>query len=298
VGICEDCGNELQLKDYNMLCINCGLIFEDYSISSEYTNNAKLIGKDRKKDDEQVSFQWYSLDPLGTKIGNFGDYSSKPSKHMKYLMRIGRRLLITSKNFRQLDKNLEVCKLLQLPHKIRRAADYLYEKNHSDEVLNTTSLLAACLYASIKKEYLPISITAVVTAFNDRGSDLSQMTVFRDLHKYNLMPRLDTFDRLKRYIYTFADRLLNSKDNLSLDFKKELYNELRKGYKLYRKKFKISGHSPVTSAWFLVNYSITNIAKRNNITPMMSVMELAGLFDIDRKHNAPDYKRFERKLNE
>ena len=296
--LCDDCSTELHIKNHHYICPKCGLIHEDLSITSEYRDNFHYTyHRDKGGDLVAAGFQWYPLDPLGTKVGGYTDLKNNPTKQIKHLIKIGRKYFTPTKAFKPLQINTQVCKMLKLPPILKAKAKALFLKKFTEETPNSTSLLAACLYSVIKKAYLPISITRVVTTFNDRGSDLTQKTVFRDLHIFNLIPKADIDARLKNYIYTFTDTFLNSIKNLSMAYRKMFYEELVESYSLYKRRFKIGGYSPITSAWFIINYTVKRIAKLTNTTRIIFNNRLAVLFDIGKTSTMKSYAIFERQMD-
>jgi len=227
---CSECGGPVMTNSFEITCKDCGLVLDNlYKESSYIFNNF-----DAKSN---LNKQYVALGERTDYIGGLGtfiDYEN--SKYLKDKMgkllppdeqKLYRRLKKNYSQFLRI-KNHEteyrifnilnkISIYLNLNKNIRNNAAYYYKKiiKNEERVINNISLIAFCIFYSVRKEYhnAPITINEISNAFQSFGHRVNPRLILRDGIKYKNHLNNDSIPHSSEdYLNRLIDNIINYKD--------------------------------------------------------------------------------------
>ena len=225
--ICPECGNRVIANSFEITCKGCGLVvgnlYQDSSYVFNDANNKSNLNKQYVALGERTDY-------IGG-LGTFIDYENS-----KYLRDKTGKLLPPDeqKLYRRLKKNYsqflriknheteyrifnilnKISIYLNLNKNIRNNAAYYYKKiiKNEEKVINNISLIAFCIFYSVRREYhnAPITINEISKAFQNFGHRVNPRLILRDGIRYkthlnnNAIPH-----KSEDYLIRLIDSIIN-----------------------------------------------------------------------------------------
>ena len=198
---CSECGGSIMTSSFEITCKDCGLVLDNlYKESSYIFNNVNTKNNLNK--------QYVALGERTDYIGGLGTFIDY--ENSKYLKDKTGKLLPPNeqKLYRRLKKNYsqflriknheteyrifnilnKISIYLNLNKNIRNNAAYYYKKiiKNEERVINNISLIAFCIFYSVRKEYhnAPITINEISNAFQSFGHRVNPRLILRDGIRY------------------------------------------------------------------------------------------------------------------
>ncbi len=226
---CSECGGPVITNSFEITCKDCGLVLDNlYKDSSYIFNNFN--------NKSNLSRQYVALGERTDYIGGLGtfiDYEN--SKNLKD--KTGKLLPPDEqKLYRRLKKNYsqflriknheteyrifnilnKISVYLNLNKNIRNNAAYYYKKiiKNEERVINNISLIAFCIFYSVRKEYhnAPITINEISNAFQNFGHRVNPRLILRDGIRYKNHLNNDTIPHSSEdYLNRLIDNIINQK---------------------------------------------------------------------------------------
>ena len=227
---CSECGGPVMTNSYEITCKDCGLVLDNlYKESSYIFNNINTKSNLNK--------QYVALGERTDYIGGLGTFIDY--ENSKYLKDKTGKLLPPDeqKLYRRLKKNYsqflriknheteyrifnilnKISIYLNLNKNIRNNAAYYYKKiiKYEESVINNISLIAFCIFYSVRKEYhnAPITINEISNAFQSFGHRVNPRLILRDGIRYKNHLNNDTIPHTSEdYLNRLIDNIINHKD--------------------------------------------------------------------------------------
>jgi transcription initiation factor TFIIIB Brf1 subunit/transcription initiation factor TFIIB len=224
---CPECGNRVITNSFEIICQGCGLVignlYQDSSYVFSEVNNKSNLNK-----------QYVSLGERTDYIGGLGTFIDY--ENSKYLRDKTGKLLPPDdqKLFRRLKKNYsqflriknheteyrifnilnKISIYLNLNKNIRNNAAYYYKKivKNEEKVINNISLIAFCIFYSVRREYhnAPITINEISKAFQNFGHRVNPRLILRDGIRYKTHLNNDTVPhKSEDYLIRLIDDIIN-----------------------------------------------------------------------------------------
>ena len=198
---CPECGDRVITNSYEIICKGCGLVLGDLFQDSSYIfndiNNKSNLNK-----------QYVSLGERTDYVGGLGTFIDY--ENSKYLRDKTGKLLPPDeqKLYRRLKKNYaqflriknheteyrvfnilnKISIYLNLSKDIRNNAAYYYRRivKNEKKVINNISLIAFCIFYSVRRAYhnAPITINEISNAFQNFGHRVNPRLILRDGIRY------------------------------------------------------------------------------------------------------------------
>jgi len=205
--ICPECGGKIDYNNSIKCCSECGLEIGGIGESEyDYEDSSYIFNDINNK--SNLNKQYVALGERTDYIGGLGTFIDY--ENSKYLRDKTGKLLPTNeqKLYRRLKKNYEkflriknheteyrvfnilnkVSIYLKLNKNIRNNAAFYYRKivKKEKKVLNNISLIAFCIFYSVRREYhyAPITISEISNAFQKFGHRVSPRLILRDGIRY------------------------------------------------------------------------------------------------------------------
>jgi transcription initiation factor TFIIIB Brf1 subunit/transcription initiation factor TFIIB len=227
---CPECGNRVITNSFEITCKGCGLVignlYQDSSYVFNEVNNKSNLNKQYVALGERTDY-------IGG-LGTFIDYENS-----KYLRDKTGKLLPPDeqKLYRRLKKNYsqflriknheteyrifnilnKISIYLNLNKNIRNNAAYYYKKivKNEGKVINNISLIAFCIFYSVRREYhnAPITINEISKAFQNYGHRVNPRLILRDGIRYkthlnnNALPH-----KSEDYLIRLIDNIINHEE--------------------------------------------------------------------------------------
>ncbi len=227
---CCECGGPVMMNSFEITCKDCGLVLDKlYKESSYIFNNI-----DTKSN---LNKQYVALGERTDYIGGLGTFIDY--ENSKYLKDKTGKLLPPDeqKLYRRLKKNYsqflriknheteyrifnilnKISIYLNLNKNIRNNAAYYYKKiiKNEERVINNISLIAFCIFYSVRKEYhnAPITINEISNAFQSFGHRVNPRLILRDGIRYKNHLNNDSIPHSSEdYLNRLIDNIINHKD--------------------------------------------------------------------------------------
>ena len=227
---CSECGGSVMTNSFEITCKDCGLVLDKvYKESSYIFNNINTKSN--------LNRQYVALGERTDYIGGLGTFIDYEKS--KYLKDKTGKLLPPDeqKLYRRLKKNYsqflriknheteyrifnilnKISIYLNLNKNIRNNAAYYYKKiiKNEESVINNISLIAFCIFYSVRKEYhnAPITINEISNAFQSFGHRVNPRLILRDGIRYKNHLNNDTIPHSSEdYLNRLIDNIINHKD--------------------------------------------------------------------------------------
>jgi transcription initiation factor TFIIIB Brf1 subunit/transcription initiation factor TFIIB len=251
---CFECGGPVMTNSFEITCKDCGLVLDNLYKESSYAFNNVNTKSNLNK-------QYVALGERTDYIGGLGTFIDY--ENSKYLKDKTGKLLPPDeqKLFRRLKKNYsqflriknheteyrifnilnKISFYLNLNKNIRNNAAYYYKKiiKNEERVINNISLIAFCIFYSVRKEYhnAPITINEISNAFQNFGHRVNPRLILRDGLRYKIHLNNDTIPHSSEdYLNRLIDNIVNHKDlELRLAKKGNFWSKEDYKYKLTSK---------------------------------------------------------------
>ncbi|MFX0011187.1 MAG: hypothetical protein ACFE9R_12790 [Candidatus Hermodarchaeota archaeon] len=245
---CPECGNRVITNSYEVTCKGCGLVlgnlFQDSSYIFNDVNSKSNLNK-----------QYVSLGERTDYVGGLGTFIDY--ENSKYLRDKTGKLLPPDeqKLYRRLKKNYaqflriknheteyrifnilnKISIYLNLSKDIRNNAAYYYRKivKNEKKVINNISLIAFCIFYSVRRAYhnAPITINEISSAFQNFGHRVNPRLILRDGIRYKThLNRKVIPHRSEDYLIRLIDNVV-SHETLEARLKKKGTNWSKEDYK-------------------------------------------------------------------
>ncbi len=226
---CSECGGPIMTNSFEITCKDCGLVLDNLYKESSYIFNNINIKSNLNK-------QYVALGERTDYIGGLGTFIDY--ENSKYLKDKTGKLLPPDeqKLYRRLKKNYsqflriknheteyrifnilnKISIYLNLNKNIRNNAAYYYKKilKNEERVINNISLIAFCIFYSVRKEYhnAPITINEISNAFQSFGHRVNPRLILRDGIKYKNHLNNDAIPHSSEdYLNRLIDNIINHK---------------------------------------------------------------------------------------
>ncbi len=227
---CSECGGPVMTNSFEITCKDCGLVLDNlYKESSYIFNNINTKSNLNK--------QYVALGERTDYIGGLGTFIDY--ENSKYLKDKTGKLLPPDeqKLYRRLKKNYsqflriknheteyrifnilnKISIYLNLNKNIRNNAAYYYKKiiKNEESVINNISLIAFCIFYSVRKEYhnAPITINEISNAFQSFGHRVNPRLILRDGIRYKIHLNNDAVPHSSEdYLNRLIDNIINFKE--------------------------------------------------------------------------------------
>ncbi|MHA1241440.1 MAG: hypothetical protein ACTSQU_11745 [Promethearchaeota archaeon] len=226
---CSECGGPIMTNSFEITCKDCGLVLDNLYKESSYIFNNINIKSNLNK-------QYVALGERTDYIGGLGTFIDY--ENSKYLKDKTGKLLPPDeqKLYRRLKKNYsqflriknheteyrifnilnKISIYLNLNKNIRNNAAYYYKKiiKNEDHIINNISLIAFCIFYSVRKEYhnAPITINEISNAFQSFGHRVNPRLILRDGLKYKNHLNNDAIPHSSEdYLNRLIDNIINHK---------------------------------------------------------------------------------------
>jgi len=224
---CPECGNRVITNSFEIICKGCGLVLGNIYQDSSYIFND--VNKKSNLNKQYVALG-ERIDYIGG-LGSFMDYENS-----KYLRDKTGKLLPPDeqKLYRRLKKNYDqflriknheteyrifnilnkISLYLNLNKNIRNNAAYYYRKivKNEKKVINNISLIAFCIFYSIRREYhnAPITINEISNAFQNFGHRVNPRLILRDGITYKIhLNKKSTPHKSEDYLIRLINDIIN-----------------------------------------------------------------------------------------
>jgi transcription initiation factor TFIIIB Brf1 subunit/transcription initiation factor TFIIB len=255
---CSECGGPVITNSFEITCKDCGLVLDNVFKDSSYifnnNNNASNLNKQYVAIGERTDY----IGGLGTFIDyenskNLKDKTGKllPPDEQKLFRRLKKnysqflRIKNHETEYRIFNILNKISVYLNLNKNIRNNAAYYYKKiiKNEDRVINNISLIAFCIFYSVRKEYhnAPITINEISIAFQNYGHRVNPRLILRDGIRYKNHLNNDTIPHSSEdYLNRLIDNIINQKDlKMRLVKKGSVWSKEDYKYKLTSKCRKI-----------------------------------------------------------
>jgi len=197
---CPECGNRVITNSFEIICKGCGLVLGNIYQDSSYIFND--VNKKNNLNKQYVALG-ERIDYIGG-LGTFMDYENSKylrDKTGKFEYRI----------FNILNK---ISLYLNLNKNIRNNAAYYYRKivKNEKKVINNISLIAFCIFYSIRREYhnAPITINEISNAFQNFGHRVNPRLILRDGITYKIhLNKKSTPHKSEDYLIRLINDIIN-----------------------------------------------------------------------------------------
>ena len=224
---CQECGGDVVNNGFERTCTKCGLVVEEilseqsYIISNSESGN--MTNKQYVALGEQVNF----VGGLGTCIDyeksyylrdKNGNLLSPSSQKLFQRLKKNYTKFVRIKNYETEYRILKILNkiaiLLNLNNNIRNNAAYFYRKiaKKSEKIINNISLIAFCLFYSLRKDdgNVPLSIKEVAEAFQILGHRVTPRLIIRDGMIYKkYLDKNDSSLKSERYLSRLIEDIVS-----------------------------------------------------------------------------------------
>jgi len=227
---CSECGGPVITNSFEITCKDCGLVLDNVYKDSSYIFNNNNNGSNLNKQYVAIGERTDYIGGLGTFIDyenskNLKDKTGKllPPDEQKLFRRLKKnysqflRIKNHETEYRIFNILNKISVYLNLNKNIRNNAAYYYKKiiKNEDRVINNISLIAFCIFYSVRKEYhnAPITINEISIAFQNYGHRVNPRLILRDGIRYKKHLNNDTIPHSSEdYLNRLIDNIINQKD--------------------------------------------------------------------------------------
>jgi len=241
---CSECGGPVITNSFEITCKDCGLVLDNLYKDSSYIfnniNNKSNLNRQYVALGERTDY----IGGLGTFIDyenskNLKDKTGKllPPDEQKLYRRLKKnysqflRIKNHETEYRIFNILNKISVYLNLNKNIRNNAAYYYKKiiKNEERVINNISLIAFCIFYSVRKEYhnAPITINEISNAFQNFGHRVNPRLILRDGIRYKNHLNNDTIPHSSEdYLNRLIDNIINQKDlEMRLEKKESVWSK-------------------------------------------------------------------------
>ncbi len=228
---CSECGGVLINNEHEIVCQNCGLVFDSYSFAESYQIN-EISDFHQCSSTQFVSIGKTvdSICTLGSHIDFFSkytfyDYKKKliSARNQKKFSKLKKFYSLPTKiknhetDYRILKILGQISEYLCLSKPVKSRTAYLYHeiKRKAPAIVNHVSLIGFCIFQASKenKSHSPISIKEICNTFRLLGHRINPKLIIRDYLEYQKYLTTRTKPHQSEdYISRFIDNVVSSRD--------------------------------------------------------------------------------------